>query len=388
MCDLLDNSDSQRDLNGSKMQNWKSRLKKGVKNFKNVLSGKRQITNRLKFHALIGSIASVHVLLLAIFYAFHVMPMFYFNIFSVLTYALCFWLMRGGHEHYLAIYFITYIEVLLHSFAATICLGWQFGFAQYIIAIIPVGFYICYTLEIRRHKFTIATVSAVFSAVAFLACKFISFFGEPTVVLDNIALELALYVFNSLCAFTFLILFSLVFIFEIRLSSNQLKHQNAILDKLASTDPLTGLYNRRSMDIFLSQAVETESNFALIMCDIDDFKKVNDTYGHDFGDVVLKDVARITTEQVKGHGYVCRWGGEEILILLNNASEESSFRIAENIRRNVANRVFDLNEKWIHCSLTLGIALHNSEEAVEDTITRADYNLYCGKRNGKNAVIL
>ncbi len=370
------------------MQNWKSRLKKGMKNFKSVLSGKRQITNRLKFHALIASIASVHVLLLVIFYVFHVMPMFYFNIFSVLTYALCFWLMRGEHEHYLAIYFITYIEVLLHSFAATICLGWQFGFAQYIIAIIPVGFYICYTLDIRRRKFTIATVSALFSAVAFLTCKFISFFIEPAVILDNIALELALYVFNSLCAFTFLILFSLVFIFEIKLSSNQLKHQNAILDKLASTDPLTGLYNRRSMDVFLSQAVETESNFALIMCDIDDFKKVNDTYGHDFGDVVLKGVANITTEQVKEHGYVCRWGGEEILILLNNASEESSFRIAENIRRNVANRVFDLNEKWIHCSLTLGIALHNSEEAVEDTITRADYNLYCGKRNGKNAVVL
>lgn len=367
---------------------WKSRLKKGFKNMQKVLSGKMQITNRLKFHALIGSIAPVHVLLLITFYCFRVMPMFYFNIFSVLTYLVCFWLMRGDREHYLAIYYITYMEVLLHSFAASICVGWQFGFAQYIIAIIPVGFYICYTLEIKRHKFMIAAMSAIFAAVAFLACKFISFFSEPVVILDNIVLELTLYVFNSLCAFTFLIVFSLVFIFEIRLSSNQLKHQNAILDKLASTDPLTGLYNRRSMDVFLSQAVETDSNFALIMCDIDDFKKVNDTYGHDFGDVVLKGVAGITTEQVKEQGYVCRWGGEEILILLNNASEESSFRIAENIRRNVANRVFDLNEKWIHCSLTLGIALHNNNEAVEDTITRADYNLYCGKRKGKNAVVL
>ena len=124
------------------------------------------------------------------------------------------------------------------------------------------------------------------------------------------------------------------------------------------------------------------------MCDIDNFKKVNDTYGHDFGDVVLKGIASITAEQVKGHGYVCRWGGEEILILINNASEESSFRIAENIRRNVANRVFELNDKWIHCSLTLGIALYDGKEPVEETITRADYNLYCGKRNGKNAVVL
>lgn len=372
------------------MKNRKSHLKKSINanSIKNILSGNAQITNRLKFHALVCSVGSVHVLLLVIFYIYRVMPLFYLNIFSVLTYVFCFWLVTGDREHYLTIYYITYAEVLLHTLAATICLGWEFGFAQYILAIIPVGYYICYTMEVKRRRFTIATVSSVLSAVAFIFCKFISFFREPAVVLNNDILELSLYIFNSLCAFVFIILFSLIFVFEIRLSSNQLKHQNAILEKLASTDPLTGLYNRRSMDIFLSQAVETDSNFALIMCDIDDFKKVNDTYGHDFGDVVLKGIANIAVEQVREKGYVCRWGGEEMLILLNNASEENSFHIAENIRRNVANRVFDLNEKWIHCSLTLGIALHNHKEAVEDTITRADYNLYCGKRNGKNAVIL
>lgn len=370
------------------MKNGKIRLQKAVNNINKVLGGKMQMTSRQKFHALIGSIASVHVFLLVVFYVFQATPMFIFNIFSVITYAFCFWLMHGEREHYLAIYFITEIEVILHTFAASICIGWQFGFAQYIIAMVPVGFYICYTLELRRYKFTIATISAVISAVAFLFCKFLSFLGEPVVVMDNIVLEIVLYVFNALCTFSFLILFSLIFIFEIKLSSNQLKHQNAILEKLASTDPLTGLYNRRSMDIFLSQAVETDSNFAVIMCDIDDFKKVNDTYGHDFGDVVLKGIANITTEQVKEQGYVCRWGGEEILILLNNVSEENSFRVAENIRRNVSNRVFDLNETWVRCSLTLGIAFHHSDEAVEETITRADYKLYRGKKSGKNVVIM
>lgn len=363
-------------------------LQKSVNKLKDVLTGKTQITNRFKFHALIASIASVHILLLIIFAVYRIMPLFYFNLCSVLAYAACFWLMWGEREHYLTIYLIGYTEIIMHSFAATICLGWQFGFAQYSIAIVPVGFYICYTLDNRQKRFTIATVSAVFSAVAFLACKFLSFFWEPLFEIDNPVLELSLYVFNSLCTFVFLILFSLIFVFEMKLSSHQLKHQNAILDKLASTDPLTGLYNRRSMDVFLNQAVESASDFGLIMCDIDNFKKVNDTYGHDFGDVVLRGVARITAEQVKGHGHVCRWGGEEILILLNNTSEESAFRIAENIRRNVANRVFELNDKWIHCSLTLGVALHDGKEPVEETITRADYNLYCGKRNGKNAVVL
>lgn len=364
------------------------RLKKGIRQLKDVLTGRTQITNKLKFYLMIGSVMSVHVFLLCIFYIFHVWPMFLFNICSIITYLTCFNLINRGSKYYLSVYFITFLEVILHSFAACLVLGWQYGFAQYIIAIIPVGFYICYMLDINRRKIKIAILLAVISMFAFFLCKILSFYREPLIVLDNMILELSLYIFNACCTFIFLILFTLVFVFEIRLSSNQLQHQNAILDKLASTDPLTGLYNRRSMDVFLSQAIESDTGFALIMCDIDDFKKVNDTYGHDFGDVVLKGVAKITTEQVREKGYVCRWGGEEILILLNNASEESSYRIAENIRRNVANSVFDLNEKWIHCSLTLGIALHQKREAVEETITRADYNLYRGKRNGKNAVVL
>lgn len=364
------------------------RLEKGARKLKDVLIGRTQITNKLKFYMMIGSVMSVHVFLLCVFYVFRVMPLFFFNICSIVTYLTCFNLINRGKKYYLSVYFITYLEVILHSFAACLVLGWQYGFAQYIIAIIPVGFYICYMLDINRRKIKIAISLAVVSMFAFILCKIISFYREPLIILDNALLELALYIFNACCTFVFLILFTLVFVFEIRLSSNQLQHQNAILEKLASTDPLTGLYNRRSMDIFLSQAVESEVSFALIMCDIDDFKKVNDTYGHDFGDVVLKGVAKITTEQVREKGYVCRWGGEEILILLNNASEESTYRIAENIRRNVANSVFDLNEKWIHCSLTIGIALHENREAVEETITRADYNLYRGKRSGKNAVVL
>lgn len=364
------------------------RLKKEIRRLKDVLIGKTQITNKLKFYLLIGSVMSVHVFLCCLFGVFHVMSLFCFNICSIFTYLTCFYLINRGREHYLSVYFITYTEVILHSFAASLVLGWQYGFAQYIIAILPVGFYICYMLDINRRKIKIAISLAVISMFAFILCKILSFYREPLVVLENPLLELFLYIFNACGTFVFLILFTLVFVFEIKLSSSQLQHQNAILEKLASIDPLTGLYNRRSMDIFLSQAAESDSGFALIMCDIDDFKKVNDTYGHDFGDVVLKGVAKITTEQVREKGYVCRWGGEEILILLNNASEESSFRIAENIRRNVANSVFDLHEKWIRCSITIGIALHEEREPVEETITRADYNLYRGKRSGKNAVVL
>lgn len=353
---------------------------------KNILSGNIKITNRLKFMAIIFSVTMVHLFLTIIFGCLHILPLFLFNIFSVLTYVLCFFLVRK--DFFLPVYYITYLEIILHSFIATLCLGWQFGFAQYIIAIIPVGYYICYTMNIKRHKVLIATISALVAMLVFLSCKIFSFYREPLYILDNQFWEIGLYIFNSICSFLFLIVFSLVFVFEIKLTSNQLKHQNAVLEQLASTDPLTGLYNRRSMDVFLSQALESSSTFTLVMCDIDDFKKINDTYGHDFGDVVLKGIAKIVTAQVKEQGYVCRWGGEEILILINNTSLESAYRISENIRRNVANQVFEYNSQWVRCSLTLGVAVHDKKDTVEETITQADYNLYRGKRTGKNKVVL
>ncbi len=353
---------------------------------KNILSGNIKITNRLKFMAIIFSVAMVHLFLTIVFGYLQVMPLFLFNIFSVCTYVFCFFLVRK--DFFLPVYYTTYLEIILHSMIATLCLGWQYGFAQYIIAIIPVGYYICYTMNIKRHKMLIATISAFVAVFIFLSCKVFSFYWQPLYTIQNQFWEIGLYIFNSICSFLFLIVFSLVFVFEIKLTNNQLKHQNAVLEQLASTDPLTGLYNRRSMDIFLNQARESSSSFTLVMCDIDDFKKINDTYGHDFGDVVLKGIAKIMTAQVKEHGYVCRWGGEEILILINNASLEAAYRISENIRRNVANKVFECNSKWIHCSMTLGIAAHNKKDTVEETITQADYNLYRGKRTGKNTVVL
>ncbi len=352
---------------------------------KKILTGKARITDKQKFSVIIYSVAFVHLFLSFIFGFFHVLPLFIFNVISVLAYLSCTQLI--SREYFWPVYCITYFEIILHSFVTTIFIGWQFGFAQYIIALIPVGFYICYTMNTGRRKIVIATGSAFLATASFLCCKILSFFTTPAYEYLMRSWELKLYIFNSICTFVFLIAFSLIFISEIKISNEQLRHQNAILDKLASTDPLTGLYNRRSMDIFLNQALKSESGFAVVMCDIDNFKGINDTYGHDFGDIVLKEIARITMQQVASNGYVCRWGGEEILILVSSSAKETAGRIAENIRRNVANHVFELNSKWIHCTLTLGIAAYKDGDSIEETITNADYNLYQGKRSGKNKVV-
>ena len=356
-----------------------------IQYIKRILTGHARITDKQKFSLIIYSVAAVHCFLCCLFGYFKVYPLFIFNIISVITYFSSTLFIR--RDLLWPVYYITYTEIILHSFVTTIIIGWQFGFAQYIIALIPVGYYICYAMHTKRRKMLIANISAVFATISYVSCKAISYYMTPAYTSYILDWELKLHLFNSICTFVFLIVFSLIFISEIKWSQTQLKHQNSILEKLASIDPLTGLYNRRSMDVFLNQALEANSGFSLIMCDIDNFKKVNDTYGHDFGDIVLKEVAQIMVQQVKSNGYICRWGGEEILILVNHSTNEQVRRIAENIRRNVANHVFELNNRWIRCTLTLGVSMYQDGDTIEETITKADYNLYQGKRNGKNKVV-
>lgn len=345
-------------------------------------------SEKFKFSLIIHCIALVHFLLIILFTVLHIEPMILFNIGSVILYSICIAIVRRNGNLF-AIFCAIYLEITIHSFLATICIGWRFGFPQYIIALVPFSYYMCYTLINDHQKYLLSSLLAAVAFASFIGCRTISLYTDA---LYQIAVsqgeELSIYILNSTCNFCFLLLVTFIYMMEMQSSTNKLRSQNAILEKMAGTDPLTGLYNRRSMHVFLEHAVETETDsvFCLSMCDIDDFKKVNDTYGHEFGDVVLKRISQIIQQQVAEHGYVCRWGGEEILILTHNDLEDSC-KIAENIRRNIENEMFHYQEKSIRCTLTVGTSMHKAGNTVEDTIMQADYRLYHGKRNGKNRVV-
>ena len=121
----------------------------------------------------------------------------------------------------------------------------------------------------------------------------------------------------------------------------------------------------------------------LILADIDDFKKVNDTYGHEAGDRALVCIAHILEGHCRKHKVV-RWGGEEFLIVLLNVTRNEAFEISEQIRREVQNFPIFYNGIEFRCTLTLGLHAYQDQEGIEESIDRADKALYRGKRNGKN----
>jgi len=159
------------------------------------------------------------------------------------------------------------------------------------------------------------------------------------------------------------------------------------LEKLSVTDQLTGLYNRRKIDTILMQEVEQAQryyhSFSLILIDIDYFKKVNDTYGHQVGDDVLQTIANLFSTHVRKSDFVGRWGGEEFLIISLEKDLEKTLIFAEKLRALIQSRKI-ANVGSMTCSF--GISHFIKDDTVSSLLTRTDIALYEAKAAGRNCV--
>jgi len=164
------------------------------------------------------------------------------------------------------------------------------------------------------------------------------------------------------------------------------------LHKEARTDPLTGLANRRYMKEQLDQEQGRSQRsgipFTLILLDIDHFKAINDTFGHDTGDFVLCEVARIQVENSRRQDCICRWGGEEFLILLPETNLDKGISTAERFRSQLESSILEHQGKSIHVTLSGGISVYDPQkENLDHCIKQADDFLYQAKENGRNRLV-
>jgi two-component system, cell cycle response regulator len=156
-------------------------------------------------------------------------------------------------------------------------------------------------------------------------------------------------------------------------------------------DPLTSLHNRRylneTLDRELARAIREVYQVGLVMIDIDKFKEINDTHGHDAGDLVLKTLALQLTQLTRGGDLVCRLGGDEFLVVLINANAANTFKRAELYRKTFQESVIVLNGSEIRATLSLGIAIFPDQgDTGSQVITEADRALYESKREGRNRI--
>jgi len=169
------------------------------------------------------------------------------------------------------------------------------------------------------------------------------------------------------------------------------KREKSLYETMALTDPLTGLYNRRMfMELAkkeLSRAQRYGEPLSLVLLDIDHFKKINDTYGHDAGDLAIRHVAEILRKNLRSADVVARWGGEEFVILLPKTELEEAVKVAEKLRRLVEGDLLKLPDgKTVRLTFSAGVSTFREGESLDQLLKEADEALYEAKRKGRNRV--
>ena len=172
--------------------------------------------------------------------------------------------------------------------------------------------------------------------------------------------------------------------------TESLSARSVTLEHEALTDGLTGMHNRRyfddAMSEYLDQFRKIDKPIGLMVFDLDHFKKVNDTYGHDVGDEVLRQIARCLQEFTRYHDVVARLGGEEFAVVAPNMSRESLFKLADRIRYAISSLNIKSGNVTLRVTMSIGLAIWDHKETAEELYKRADMQLYQAKRSGRNRV--
>lgn len=177
---------------------------------------------------------------------------------------------------------------------------------------------------------------------------------------------------------------------QIRNMNQDLEKNNQELQQLASIDPLSGLLNRRTL--FKRLEVEIERSLRLnlpltgIMADIDHFKRVNDNYGHQCGDMVIRDIGIILRKTLRKYDYAGRYGGEEFFVIFPNTNLESALTISERFRREIEQSHFPCVREALNLTISIGISQFRPGEVPDDWVGRADIAMYRAKQLGRNQI--
>lgn len=281
--------------------------------------------------------------------------------------------------------FLTITEIITHAYVATYFLGWSSGFHIYIMCLLPIPFF--YKSIGKSWKRLVILILLIFYVLLNLLSRT---WVENYLITGRFFQYVEL--FNFLLAFVVFLILSSTYSQAAMYLENQLRVKNHELEMTSRLDPLTGLSNRRDiMDKIQyekEKILRNKNNCTFILSDIDDFKKINDTYGHDYGDYTLKQIADILKVGLRMQDNICRWGGEEFLLILPDTGIEGGKIVAEKIRKNISNFDFQFDSVHFNITMTFGVSSFDHTKDIDDCIKQADELLYVGKKSGKNKVII
>ena len=258
-------------------------------------------------------------------------------------------------------------------------LGWNIGVQHFLMVLLL--FYFLLSNVPTKNKVAFVLVLCVLRIILF----YLYYRGSGLWELTK-GQNALLQIFNTVIIFWCITIISVICNQERNVQEKQLVEYNTRLEKQANTDPLTQLGNRRSAMELMQTLVKNKNMFSLCICDIDFFKKVNDTYGHDFGDEVLKKIAEVF-KTVHGIDISARWGGEEFLLLFPGDNGDDAFIKLADIQTKIRQTVIEKEDVKVRVTMTYGLAEYDFINGLESTIKEADNKLYMGKNSGRDKIV-
>ncbi len=312
-------------------------------------------------------------------------PMIIITLYGVFAFCMC--ALNVGRLSYGTIFLIILSYALLAVPVSAGCTEWRYGFQNYLFVLVPISFTVVYRDSNFKKALKYAAVTFLISCVAYYACIQINIFFNPQTGKSAEFMG----VVNGINAFFVFLLILVSFInlfaelFEEKLA---LRVANGKLAQYANRDPLTNLYNRRFAEQLLTDTIARASAFSVVMCDLDHFKQVNDTYGHAVGDEAIKYAARIIQGNIHYRDYAVRWGGDEFLLIINHSDMKLAIQAVKRIMSQLRNNAIEYEGHEIQATLTTGIALFTpGVDTLEDVLKCADKRLYLGKEAGRNRYV-
>lgn len=326
----------------------------------------------------------VHATLVIIFWFAGVEELVIFNLVSVIIYIFCTILCKLNHI--MTVYAAIIIEVTVYTAVSTYYVGLRCGTYCFLFSIIPIIIYFGSSLFKGKNRWGVVFV--LFLNFLCFILLYVRFFNEAPAYAVSPEIMLILVIFSAFAMVFSVMFYNVMFIFS---SENQviiLKQENRQLSADAQEDPLTSLLNRRGFLPLVKEIMDDESkHFCIAFCDLDDFKRVNDSYGHEAGDEVLKHITRMIKRELPGCD-ICRWGGEEFVILLKDSTLIMAKGQVERLRKSIESNPTTFFSKKIFVTTTIGLEenlkIYNDPESI---IKAADKRMYYGKQHGKNILV-
>jgi len=330
----------------------------------------------------------IHILLLIVFLFLEIRFMAVFNVFSCLIFVSNLIINKKGHLS--LAYHLAIVEISLHGSLATICIGWGSNFSFYAIAVCSVIMFTSF-LKIKKKIMEVIATSVMYIIAYLYTVNFTTLYKVDKDIVDIIGF------FNIVIMMTILTSIFYKFYLETKLLNEKLK-------TVAETDGLTGIYNRRYFNEYINfeinkvlnrskcrKNVDRKITIGIAIIDIDNFKNINDTYGHIVGDSVIIQVVEVIKRNLVSNELMCRYGGEEFVVLFTETPKNDAVKVAEKMRMAVEESRFDFSEENRSGMVTVSIGFAYFEEKISENINcllkLADDRLYEAKKTGKNKVI-